>query len=254
MSIPRPERTMPKAGKPRLGALLTLALAAGALGAAEPGPPAAPLAPMAPLAPLAPMPPMAPMSEQIAGALQAAPEDRRAGAQVLGYAVEGGKLVVALLRAGTNDLICLGDRPGDDRWSAACYHQSLEPFMRRGRELEAEGVSADERMKRRWAEADAGTLAMPKLPATLYVLSGARFDAATGKVVDPYLRYVVYTPYATQETTGLPLSPPGPGGPWIMFPGTAGAHIMINPPKETPPKETPAPATPASETPPKRTP
>ena len=82
---------------------------------------------------------------------------------------------------------------------------------------------------------------MPKTPATLYVLSGTRFDAAAGKVVDPYLRYVVYTPYATQETTGLPLSPPGPGGPWIMFPGTAGAHIMINPPRESAPPTAPAP-------------
>ncbi len=179
-------------------------------------------------------------AEQIAGAVQAAPEDRRAGAQVLGYTVEGAKEVVAVLRPGSNDLVCLADKPGDEKWSVACYHQSLEPFMRRGRELEAAGVSGDERMKRRWAEADAGTLAMPKTPATLYVLSGTRFDAAAGKVVDPYLRYVVYTPYATQETTGLPLSPPGPGGPWIMFPGTAGAHIMITPPKESAPPAAPA--------------
>ena len=76
---------------------------------------------------------------------------------------------------------------------------------------------------------------MPKTPATLYVLSGTRFDTSSGKVIDPYLRYVVYTPYATQESTGLPLSPPGPGGPWLMFPGTAGAHIMITPPKPEPP-------------------
>lgn len=183
-------------------------------------------------------------AEQIAGAVQAAPEDRRAGAQVLGYVVEGvegEKTVVAVLRPGSNDLVCLADKPGDDKWSVACYHQSLEPFMRRGRELEAAGVPGDERMKRRWAEADAGTLAMPKTPATLYVLSGTRFDAATGKVVDPYLRYVVYTPYATQESTGLPLSPPGPGGPWLMFPGTAGAHIMITPPKQSVPEPAPAP-------------
>jgi hypothetical protein len=107
--------------------------------------------------------------------------------------------------------------------------------MRRGRELEAAGVSGDERMKQRWREADAGTLAMPKSPATLYALSGKGFDAVSGQAIEPHLRYVVYTPWATQESTGLPLSPPGPGGPWIMFPGTAGAHIMITPPKESPP-------------------
>ena len=92
-------------------------------------------------------------------------------------------------------------------------------------------------MKQRYVEADAGVLPMPKKPATLYVLSGKSFDAASGKVMEPYLRYVVYTPWATQESTGLPLSPPGPGGPWLMFPGTAGAHIMITPPKPEAPVE-----------------
>lgn len=178
-----------------------------------------------------------PADQQVAAALQAAPEDRRAAAQVLGYDPTG-KLVE--LRAGTNDLICLADKPGDDKFSVACYHASLEPFMKRGRELEAEGVTGEERMKRRYVEADAGVLKMPKKPATLYVLTGSGYDAAAGKVVDPYLRYVIYTPWATQESTGLPLSPPAPGGPWIMFPGTAGAHIMITPPKSETPKTEPA--------------
>lgn len=189
--------------------------------------------------------PVPPATEQIAAALQAAPEDRRAGAQVLGYDAAG---QLALLRPGTNDLICLADKPSDEKFSVACYHASLEPFMKRGRELDATGVSGEARMKQRFVEADAGTLKMPKKPATLYVLTGSGFDAATGKVIDPYLRYVVYTPWATQETTGLPLSPPGPGGPWLMFPGTAGAHIMITPPKPEPPKVEPAkPLDPASQ-------
>ncbi|MEZ5313621.1 MAG: hypothetical protein R2862_08210 [Thermoanaerobaculia bacterium] len=47
---------------------------------------------------------------------------------------------------------------------------------------------------------------MPKVPATLYVLTGKGFDAATGTVSEPYLRYVVYTPWATAESTGLPTS------------------------------------------------
>jgi hypothetical protein len=183
------------------------------------------------------VPPLA--EQQIAAALLAAPEDRRDGAQVLGYGADG---ALTELRPGSNDLICLADRPGDDRFSVACYHASLEPFMRRGRELEAEGVTGEERMKRRYQEADAGTLAMPKSPATLHVLSGKGFDPASGKVIDGYLRWVVYTPWATPETTGLPLDPPSEGGPWLMFPGTAGAHIMISPPRATAPAEDSKPA------------
>ena len=58
--------------------------------------------------------------------------------------------------------------------------------------------------------------------------------SATGEVTDLYTRYVVYIPYATPETTGIPLVPLTPGGPWMMDPGTHRAHIMINPPKENP--------------------
>jgi hypothetical protein len=170
--------------------------------------------------------------QQIAAAVLAAPEDRRAGAAVLGYDDSG---AVVQLRAGTNDLVCLADKPGDDHFSVACYHVSLEPFMKRGRELEAQGVTGEARLKQRWQEADAGQLSMPKAPATLYVLTGKAYDPASGAIDDSYLRFVVYTPYATQESTGLPLSPSAPGAPWIMFPGTAGAHIMINPPKDAPP-------------------
>lgn len=172
-----------------------------------------------------------PADQQIAAAVQAAPEERRAAARVLGYD-DAGALVV--LREGSNDLVCLADTPGDEKLSVACYHVSLEPFMKRGRELRAAGLGEEERMKRRWEEAEAGTLPMPKSPATLYVLTGSGFDPISGAVKDPYLRYVVYTPWATPASTGLPLSPSGPGAPWLMFPGTAGAHIMITPPKATP--------------------
>ena len=66
--------------------------------------------------------------------------------------------------------------------------------------------------------------------AGVYVLTGSGYDAAKGQVTDPYLRWVVYTPYATPESTGLSTKA-GPG-PWLMYPGTPGAHIMISPPKK----------------------
>jgi hypothetical protein len=129
-------------------------------------------------------------------------------------------------------LICLADDPSREGWSTACYHTSLEPFMARGRALRAEGITdGSELLRRRWAEADAGTLAMPDEPATLYVLTGDGFDAASGEVANGYTRYVLYTPWATPESTGLSAQPGGPGAPWLMFPGTAGAHIMISPPR-----------------------
>ena len=71
---------------------------------------------------------------------------------------------------------------------------------------------------------------MPKGPSTLavYAANEADYNPATGEVKGK-LRYVIYIPFATPESTGLPLKPEIPGGPWIMDPGTHRAHIMLNP-------------------------
>ena len=167
------------------------------------------------------------IADQIAATTLAAPEDRRADATVLGYNPEG-KLVT--LRKGTNDLICLADSPDEEGFSAACYHKDLEPFMARGRELAEQGHQGDERHEIRSKDVDEGRVPMPREPRTLYVLTGKSYDAAKGEVVNPYLRYVIYSAYATPESTGLPTKS-GPG-PWLMYPGKAGADMMISPPRE----------------------
>jgi hypothetical protein len=168
-----------------------------------------------------------PPEAQIAAAVLAAPADRRASAAVLGYDAQ---LKLVTLRQGTNDQVCLADDPRDKAFSVACYHRELEPFMARGRELVAQGVKGSAREEMRWKEIEAGTLKMPREPRTLAVLTGSGFDAATGQVAEAYTRWVVYTPFATPESTGLSTAPV-PGGPWLMFPGKGSAHIMINPPK-----------------------
>ena len=167
----------------------------------------------------------APPADQIAMALLAAPKDRRAGAAVLGYD-EKGKVVN--LKPGTNDLICLADDPAAKGISVACYHKDLEPFMARGREL-ASQYKGQARHEQRWKEVDEGKVKMPKEPRMLYVLTGTSFDAAKAELADSYLRWVIYTPYATPESTGLTTK--SGSEPWLMYPGTAGAHIMISPPQ-----------------------
>ncbi len=166
---------------------------------------------------------------QINIAVKAAPEDLRAGAKVLGYD-QGEELMT--LREGDNYMVCLADDPTRDGISVACYHKDLEPFMQRGRELKAAGKNAGEIFEIREDEAKAGTLKMPDHPSTLYVLSGnsAEYFPKQDSLAGASLRYVVYIPFATAESTGLPLKPSVPGEPWIMDPGTHRAHIMITPP------------------------
>jgi hypothetical protein len=167
---------------------------------------------------------------QVKSALLAAPADKREGAAVYGYSPTR---EIVLLRKGSNELVCIADDPSQDGLSVACYHKDLEPFMRRGRDLKKLGKSVQEIFDTRESEVKAGKLAMPKLATTLFAYSASKenFNSSTGEVKEGYMRYVVYIPYATAESTGLPLKPEGPAMPWIMHPGTHGAHIMINPPK-----------------------
>ena len=167
--------------------------------------------------------------KQIKLAVLSAPEDKREGATVYGYSPTK---AFTLLRKGTNEFICLADDPDQSGLSVACYHKDLEPFMQRGRDLRKQGKNGEEIFKIREQEVKDGKLIMPKQPTTLFVYSASKndFDEGGGGVKNGYLRSVIYIPYATAESTGLPLKPVAPGLPWIMNPGTHGAHIMINPP------------------------
>ena len=166
---------------------------------------------------------------QIKQALMAAPEEKREGAKVYGYDSKG---AFTVLREGTNEMICLADNPAEKGFSVACYHKDLEPFMKRGRELKGEGKEGKEIMDIRDAETKSGKLKMNTAPSTLYVCTAKDEDCdpVSGAVNNGYLRYVIYIPNATSASTGLPLKPGAPGMPWIMYPGTSRAHIMINPP------------------------
>ena len=169
-----------------------------------------------------------PKNIQIKTAVLAAPEMYREGAMVLGYNEEG-KLIT--LREGTNGMICLADDPNKIGISVACYAVELEPFMARGRQLAAEGKSNEEKQEARKQEIDAGTLKMPAEPSTVYILAGEEEDyiAETGELLESKIRYVIYKPYMTGESTGLPTKPQAPGMPWLMDAGTHRSHIMITP-------------------------
>jgi len=174
--------------------------------------------------PLAAQTAIPPKAEQITAAVLPLPEELRAGARVLGYDAAG-KFVT--LREGKG-MICLAQYPKEERFHVSCYHESLEPFMARGRELRAAGTTGEQVDTVRYAEAKSGKLKLPSGPAALYQLFGGTLDAAAGTVTGARRLYVVYIPYATGASTGLPEKPRG-NDPWIMSPGTPKAHIMFTP-------------------------
>ncbi|HET7116819.1 MAG TPA: hypothetical protein VFI29_10030 [Hanamia sp.] len=165
---------------------------------------------------------------QIKLALLAAPPEKRDSCTVLGYDADK---KLAIIKKGTNELICLADNPNDTSFSVACYNKDLEPFMQRSRELRKEGVKGQKLFDERGKEVKEGTLQMPKGPAALYVYAANSKDVnrTTGEVKNGYMRYVIYIPFATEASTGLATRPSAPGMPWIMDAGTYRAHVMIDP-------------------------
>ena len=168
---------------------------------------------------------IAPAEEQVAAAVLPLPADARATATVLGYGADG-KLTT--LRKGTGTMTCLADDPKLSEFHVACYHEAMEPFMARGRELRASGVTGTQVDTVRFREAKSGTLKIPTNPSSLYSLTGGAFDPKTGTAPGARWLYVVYIPYATAASTGLS-DKPQQNAPWIMFAGTPKAHIMFTP-------------------------
>lgn len=166
-----------------------------------------------------------PAETQIALAVQAAPLEMRPDATVQGYD-DAGNFVT--LREGTNDMVCMAPNPGMEQFEVSCHHADLEPYFERGRALRSEGITGQERTQARWAEVEAGSLPLP-YGTTNYILTAEGFDAASAELVNPSIRWVIYTPNATPQSTGLSTQASA-SAPWLMFPGTPGAHIMITPP------------------------
>jgi hypothetical protein len=164
-------------------------------------------------------------AQQIAAAVLALPTEYRESAKVLGY--RAGTKGFVTLREGTGPFTCLGSDPAG-KFHVACYHQTLEPFMARGRELRATGTPDSRVDTVRFAEVKSGKLQMPKQPASMYQLFGGTFDAATNTVKGAQSLFVIYISGATGATTGLS-EKPTEGAPWIMYPGTPKAHIMLTP-------------------------
>ena len=163
--------------------------------------------------------------QRVAEAVSALPEPMRAGAEVRLFT--NGKL--ATVRSGSNGLICLGDDPDDERWHVACYHASLEPFMARGRQLRAQGITERAAIDSiRSAEIESGKLEFPAGPVALYSLTGEKgsFDSVTGEAEGAAALYVLYVPYATEASTGIS-TVPSRARPWLMAPGKPWAHVMI---------------------------
>ncbi len=159
-------------------------------------------------------------ADEITQASLPLPEDMRAGATVYKYDPKTGERIV--LRKGTNSLECSPRGADGFTW---CYHSVTGPRRDLSAKLRAEGKSDKEIGEAMAAATAAGTIKPTPYGTMMYRLYGK-----TDRI---QLLWVLVVPGATPESIGVSEGSQrdeaigGDGRPWLMSPGTPGAHIMI---------------------------
>jgi hypothetical protein len=165
------------------------------------------------------------VEQQIAEAVKILPKDLQAGATVVTYDSATG--VRKVLRQGTNFVEC---QPKMDDGFERCYSKAFAPRRDLEAKLRAEKKSNEDIQKTVAAAVKDGTL-----PAPPKAMMSYRGYDKTDRIQN---LWVMSMPGATPETVGVSTASQrdnalaGHGLPWMMLPGTPGAHIMIpiNPP------------------------
>ena len=171
--------------------------------------------------PLAALPARAQAADpRIAEALKPLPEDLKAGATVVAYDKTTGARQV--LRQGTNEIEC---QPKAEDGFVRCYNKILAPRRDMEAKLRAEKKSDKEVTDAIAAATKAGTIKAPQFGTMSY-----RYSDDPQRIK---LLWVMSVPNATPEMLGVSTvsqrdaALQGHGMPWMMLPGTPGAHIMI---------------------------
>ena len=158
------------------------------------------------------------LSDPVATALLPLPASLREGATVIDRPDE------SVRRRGSNGLTCLTDVPGNAGLSVQCHPSIIEPYLRRGRELSAEGIRGTELRSILAAEVRTGRLYLPT-GAMIRNLSGT-INVETGVPDSVRVWSEFLVPFASTIDLGIPDTDQGLD-PWMMRPGDVAAHAMV---------------------------
>jgi hypothetical protein len=157
---------------------------------------------------------------RITEALKPLPDDLKADATVVAYDKATGARQV--LRQGKNDIEC---QPKAEDGFVRCYNKILAPRRDMEAKLRAEKKSDKEVSEAIAAATKAGTLKAPQFGTMSY-----RYSDDPSRIK---LLWVMSVPNATPASLGVSTvsqrdaALKGHGMPWMMLPGTPGAHVMI---------------------------
>jgi hypothetical protein len=157
---------------------------------------------------------------RIAQALSPLPTDLRADATVVTYDAATGDRKV--LKQGTNAIEC---QPKAEDGFTRCYNKIVAPR----RDLEAK-LRAQKKSDKEVTEGVQAALKAGTIKAAPYGTMSYRLSSDDGRIK---LLWVMSVPMATPESIGVSsvsqrdAALKGAGLPWLMLPGTPGAHVMI---------------------------
>ena len=171
-----------------------------------------------------------PQSDSIAAAVLPLPDALRNGAGVVRL---DAALQPVVLRKSTNGMVCITDKPGDEKFDVRCYHESFIPAVYRAFQL---GYSVSgEKVE---AEIRAGKLQITSQPTAGYRCLGpaSGYDPATNWVNSQIECWQsIHFPFRTAGEIGLPDEAEVPANlqsmiPYVMSSGKYWAHVMIRHP------------------------
>ena len=169
-------------------------------------------------------------SAAIASALVPLPERLRADATVVQLDAEFRPVV---LRKGTNGMVCIADRPNDDRFDVRCYRDSFIPVVYRAFQLGYQ--VAGEKVE---AEIKAGQLKLSNEPTAGYRCLGpiSGYDASRNTVnAQIECWQSIHFPFRTAADLGVPDERDVSAAeqreiPYVMSSGKYWSHVMIRHP------------------------
>ena len=168
--------------------------------------------------------------QSVAGALLPLPEQLRANATVVRL---DASFRPAVVRAGTNGMVCIADAPNDNQFDVRCYRDTFIPVVYRTFQLGYDVVGPKVA-----AEIQAGTLKLSREPTAGYRCLGpiAGYDASRN-TVDGRIEcwQSMHFPFRTAAEVGFPDERDVPESrqleiPYVMASGTYWSHVMIRHP------------------------
>ena len=169
-------------------------------------------------------------AQALAAAVFPLPEVLRGGASVVRLDAQGQP---EMLRKGTNGMVCIADRPGDQQFDVRCYQESFIPVVYRAFQLgyQVSGEKVE-------AEIKAGKLRLSDQPTAGYRCLGpaSGYHASTNSVTSQIECWQsIHFPFRSAREIGLPDETEVPENlqmtiPYVMSSGKYWAHVMIRHP------------------------